>query len=312
MGIRVLKFKTRVLDGETACLLADDCAAALGMSREELLETAKTRDVHGIGPCVPEPEFNRLLLSRSPKDAGAVQLTSARTLAVEAESLAKMLPLELMLAKPQVEAMAKAAGLDAREYMETVEFPRALEKARQELLAVKDAWQQVEEYKDSLRHGLAAVSDIPFRKFELTLQHICLIGPEICLISTYYAGDGVFWEVDPEYMGDDAWQEAEQLPDGSLHIPSAGYTDGHFVMGKTAGRDFRNFTSSDNLRYCLENLPATQEWSDMLTLHQGGVNISADIRLLMKMLNGESLPGTYIFDGLPDIERISKIPSPGE
>jgi hypothetical protein len=190
-------------------------------------------------------------------------------------------------------------GLTADEYIKQIDFPNELEKEK-ELLKIKtDFNEKINKYKEDIEAGKAAVKNIPFDKYGLELQHLTIIEDGKLSFKSYYVGDGIFYFIMPEYMGDDIWEEAEEK-NGTIKMPSADYSDGYFVLSKEVDRDFRKYSVMENIIWCVQNIEGKDEWQDYIEIRKGGVSIDVNKMFLMKLINPRKDGNTYYIEGFPE------------
>ena len=306
------KFQTRILHENTVYLPLADCAKALDMSEDALRLCAETTLIPGVGGCLSETAYNRVLLEKQPEATTAVEVTSFDTVGAAAEALVKMIPLKLLLGGFALANKALSVGMDAVDYLWRVDLPQCFEQEKKHVLCAKGIEEKIRGYQDALEAGLAAIGQAPYTKFGLALQHMCVLGPETVQLHSYWAGEGIFWETQPDFMSNDQWDAAERFPNGTIRVPSSDYKEGYFDLVPEVQRDFRAYRPSENILYCLGNVPASQEWTDTITLQRGGVNLSVGIPLLIMMLNPDNCPNHYLFDDIPHLVTLNGNRNAGE
>ena len=105
-------------------------------------------------------------------------------------------------------------------------------------------------------------------------------------------------------MGNDIWEDAETLPDGSIRIPSTDYKDGCYILPRIVQRNFRQFSPIENILYCLTNVSASEGDGNGIEIWQGGVRLNVEIPFLIAVLNPKNCPDTFLMNGIPDLVRL--------
>ena len=296
-------FKKRLLMDGKVYLFLDDCADILGTDITVLRNICSNIVFTMFGECITEDDFNFIFDEYFPEASAVMQFTTFETLDIKAGELIRMYPMKRLFAEDMFMLKASTLGLTIEQYIETIDFPTELEKERSKMELCNDIGGQISKYKQLVDESVHAVSNIPFEKYGLEFRHVSILDKGRIHFKTFYVGDGVFRDVQLDLIGGEIWEEAELRDDG-LFVPSFDYSDGGFLLGNTVKRDFRQYSVYENILYCLDTIPSVDEWSDYIEIRDGGVSFSLSKTFLMKLLNRESCPSVYYFDGIPDIEVV--------
>lgn len=290
-------FRKRILCDGQVYLLVKDCVNILGV--DSIDEYVKDEiEINSFGRCITEDEFNRIL-KHFPDSPAVTQVTRYDTLDLHIKDIIDLYPFKLMFAKELFEEQAMMMNMSVDDYIDKIDFPNELKREEEKLKCKKTFKEKIRKYQLDIKKGINAVNNIPFEKYGLTLQHLTVIEKDIISFKTYYAGDGIFWWVMPDQLGDDVWEEANVTEDGTILVPSPDYGDGYLKLPKIIERDFRQFSVMDNIMYCLQNLEGKDEWTDSVTIREDGVNIEISKTFLMKLINQKNCRNVYYIEGIP-------------
>ena len=295
-------FKKRLLCDGKVYLSLPDCAEVFGVDIDNLRSVITDNSIvsiDGFGECITEADFNQLLDTRFMAMPVRHQLTRFETLDDKAGVLINMYPLKLLVAGDYFKSKATLMRLSVDDYIEKVDFPDELAKAKDEILRELSVSDKVKKYCDALRF---AFSDIKcfLRDHGIRIQHLTTWNKGSIHIRSYYVGQGAFWSFDPDMTLIDYWSSAFELEDGTLRVPSDGYDESYFDLTKDVDRDFSQYSVIDNLIWCVQNINGvSDEFSDSVEYHYGGVRFDVDKIFLSKLLNPSCFKDVYYFDGLP-------------
>ena len=297
-------FKNRIISEDKIYLLLPDCADVLETDLKTLKNCCDNIvDIPPFGECILEEEFNHVFRNYFPESPAVEQISYVETLNGKALEIMNLYSLKRFFFEKIFINNAQNHNMTLDEFIEKIDFPKELEKEKEKIKLKKTLKEQILQYKEELQRGIESVKNIPFEKFGLTLQHISVIQNGHIHFYTYYVGEGIFWWVMPEDMEEENWEEAVMDEDGTIRVPSNGYSDGWLVLEKKVSFDFRRDSVKENIMHCLELVDAKDEWQDSLVLRDGGINIEVDKIYLAKIINPRNFLDIYYFDGIPEIEE---------
>lgn len=292
-------FKKRLFSEGKVYLLLTDCVGVLETDMDTLLPLCKEiKEIDNLGFFISEEEFNRILKSYFPNTPTVFQITSYDTLDIHIKDILSFYPLKKMLANDFFEWKSQEFGMTIDQYIEKIDFPAEVKKEKAKIQLKDSLEKSIKKYQKTVQEWLALTRNIPYIKFELILQHLITIKKERIFFDTFLTGDGIFWKIIPDMMESDVWEDAF-IDGNTIMIPSVDFTDGYWKLQKEDNRDFRKYSVFDNIVYCIQNLPAKDEWSDEIVFKKGGVNIGVDKIFLMKVINPDSFSDVYFVDGFP-------------
>ena len=267
-------FKKRMIIDEQVFLFTDDCADILGISVSDLYQKTDRIISSERGDLLPETEFNRILQTDFRQMPTCLQITSCETLQAKAENLIRFQPVKTLF-----------TGLHPDgSYEQSEEFRNDLQKEMQKMLRQQpSAEDKILEYRSSLSEGILSVPET-IRK-DLQIRTITIIKETHLIFETYCLGKGIFKQVMPEYM-----EEEFNNPEQNRQ-PIPGLSD----------RDYRQYSTFDNLIYCLQHIPGLDEWMDYIEIRAAEINVSIDKPFLMKLIHPKSCPDILYFDGIPEL-----------
>ena len=291
-------FKRRLIyDGNVYLFLAD-CADVLECNIEELRQRCSNiKIIDDLGEFLPEGDFNRVFSENYPDSPAVIQFTSVETLDAKARDLINLYPLKLLFAKDLFEKNSAEAGMSIDEYVEKIDFKEEIEKEKQRLLLKESLQKKCDEYRKEIEKSIVSVGKVPFEKYGLILQHLTILQDGKISFYSFYVGEGVFYHTSPELMEYDVWEEAVQ-GDNGIFIPEIDDPKHGWVIPYEGKRDFRKYSVFDNILYCVQNLPAFDEWQDYIGIRDIGINIEVSKIFLMKLVNPASFPDLYYFSGI--------------
>ena len=280
----------RILVGNDVYLQAAACAELLGTDQEMFLGWCReTEDIGDFGACVPEREYNRILLERFPGRPEMIQYTWADTLDVRKENVLKLYPLKMLFVSEMFKAKAGECGMDVGEYIEKIDYPEEVQKEKERMAAKKHASEKIREHEKSLERVRETV---PLGKLGLEIRSMAFLQQEGISITSFLAGDGIFFEFDPELILEDAWEECEEK-DGAITVPSCNYGGELLVLERLVPVDFSKMPLHKAIEHGIRRSEAKCEFSDCLHFNKGGVDFELRIEILAKLLNGSSYKDAF-------------------
>ena len=74
------------------------------------------------------------------------------------------------------------------------------------------------------------------------------------------------------------------------------------------GRDFRGYSVSENIFWCLCNLSVKNDFVDEVDYHSGCINMSANLELILKYLNPKAAPHKLFVNGVVNLKKETIVP----
>lgn len=311
-----IKITTKIFHDNKIYLKLSDVTKALNYKTKQSFVDAHGDmiiKIKGIGDCILETDYNSLLV----KDDNAlsrqkqIEITKVDTLRSKIEMVTSMYPLKLAFGKGYFDLMAKKHGcISVEEYILKYDLPQEEQKCLKEIQEHRESHTYYKEEVAALYDNSRLDID-KLRQRGLDAQVITQVTSDghMNLIS-YIVGKGVFIKFSSyEYH---EWDKISIDEKGNVLVPYFNYDD-HPEEGEqminlsdtTIDRDFRKYSITENLAWCIENLKveSLEDYEyEVFGCHSDTIDFEIGIELLIKMIKPDSSNTVYI-DGIVDCEE---------
>lgn len=292
-------FKTRVLIDNKVYLMASDVRKAFGYDNMELLRKAYPEIIkkkRGLPELVLESDFNTLMLAdlSVAERLKHLELTRVETLRTNTESIKTLYPLKYLIAGNMFRMEAAKAGFQSvEEYIEKVDFMKEIESEKEKLLSKRDLLDCIQESRETLK---SLIDFDTLDKYGLSIQQYIHIKECVPHLESFVVGLGIFFSV---YDSDFEFQNLK-IEDHDLIIPTYEYEKGDIIENyghDTSMRDYRKFSTLDNIIYILKHKEIEDAGVDLLCCHAPGIDFYISQEEVIKLFNPNMYRDMILIDG---------------
>lgn len=270
---------TRIFYKENIYIPKSEADEALGIS------VSPTVLIHGI-ECINEKDYNTLVVSSAElweRNMRHEEITHVTTLRAESASLLSILPMKKIFIKDLDLDAEYQKDLDAA-IAQTKKLPNRLKNYSQSLQAVNDS-------------NIININKL--KSINLDVQCMTEISENgTAQLTCYVVGKGYFYRVYLEDASDD-WSNPEWTENG-VQIQREIHDfrwENCVIKPYPTSRDFREHSIFDNIVWCLENCKLVSEWKDEVCFHEDGIEMSAELPLIVKLFNKHAFDKITFIEG---------------